>query len=485
MSPKFSVYDVYDRNGNQLILISGNCQCNKENENSGSNNNEKPLPININNLPVINRVKNKRKRKSNRHKKDSDNNQKDNNKSGLEASLSYIVTKEDLEKNQNVNLNLNQIQAFYKQQDFNISGPYNTLRFTDRNITLNEKRELLFKPIIYTRHGSCVGWCKDNANPNTNPTICLLVNNYKDIPEIKIIVDELISSKRPESAKSSFSVIVNSNAMDGYKDRFNLVQLQVLMINLLASIAYQATKNNTNNPETKLVIRGLAKVANKHSGDNNKNKKLSKEEQERENEKNKLIEEMTKKVLEHFCNNVNDNSNTLRSSLKFKNEKIRKNILKSVDNIKNNNFKASNCLDLSIKPFIESSAILSTSDPKSNLNKNADKFNTAVTSIGYIDYSKYVEYDADQNNQSEQKNKPSNSSNPLVVVSLNVNMDLDNMKSVNKNYTGPLEDKNNNKDNIQADNKTNQIESNLVVSNEETQNVQLEQEMGSSAMDFD
>lgn len=497
MTQNIKIYNLQDRDKNSFILITGaGCQCEGSNNldidnnqkvkdsSSSKENQKKILPSTI----IANNIKSKKKKnKKNKNKKNKETNKtnkiintEDRERDSTPENKKIednnaIFSRQDFESNKPLNLNLVQVSEFYSQRDLNKLGPYGLVNINDKDIKYEEdEASLIFKPIIETKHKSCVGWIKDKNKKDLNEdeSICVVIKNFKDIVEIKNVLSEITSSKKPDGIKNKFELIIAKDALKEYKEE-SLEPLKVLLINLCISVVcnpIRESNENTQDLEPKVLIRGLAKILNKsHNAKNKKNKND-------ENEINNM--NRVNDVLSIFYKNTADSYNLLASAKQFKSEKNRKTSEKAAKFINKDVFKNSNLLKVKVLPFVEATSIIRTYDPVTSNNLNANSFNNLLEAVKFIKYSNYLEF-----NESEVVKTKTQKSNPYSLVTVRLNSELDiTQNNKNNNYNGPLKGIHNSKE---------EIEKNLILnnknidSNSNTINDAKNEIMGTSEIVFD
>lgn len=426
MSSKISIYNLKDQKNNNYVLITNNCRCLSENEeeNNKVSNNSNIATI----FPIIQtKSKNKKKYKKNKLNDndfrledalDSSENIKVNNSNEIKSD---IFNKEDLEDKSSSPLSLSDVVYFYDQKDFDKNSS-DVIKIVDRDVKINDQSNLLFKSIIKTKYNSCIGWIKSEnncSNDKQDLKIAILVKDFKDLVEIINKASELISSKKPNGNKYTFDILISDNATKNYDSTSELILLKILLINLFTSAAYQLSIENLKEQfseqviKPKVEVRGASKLFNQQII---KNKNIN----------------VNNNVLSFFYKNTLDASKLFLASKKFKGEKKRNSILKTLSFLNKSFFQDNNILKLEIKPFVESFAIVRTFDPITNNNKNAEQFNKLIKELNYIYYPNYLDFsnldNLDKNNDTE--------NNPKITVRLNIKfneLDVQNKDIVDKN----------------------------------------------------
>lgn len=426
MSSKISIYNLKDQKNNNYVLITNNCRCLSENEeeNNKVSNNSNIATI----FPIIQtKSKNKKKYKKNKLNDndfrledalDSSENIKVNNSNEIKSD---IFNKEDLEDKSSSPLSLSDVVYFYDQKDFDKNSS-DVIKIVDRDVKINDQSNLLFKSIIKTKYNSCIGWIKSEnncSNDKQDLKIAILVKDFKDLVEIINKASELISSKKPNGNKYTFDILISDNATKNYDSTSELILLKILLINLFTSAAYQLSIENLKEQfseqviKPKVEVRGASKLFNQQII---KNKNIN----------------VNNNVLSFFYKNTLDASKLFLASKKFKGEKNRNSILKTLSFLNKSFFQENNILKLEIKPFVESFAIVRTFDPITNNNKNAEQFNKLIKELNYIYYPDYLDFsnldNLDKNNDTE--------NNPKITVRLNTKfneLDVQNKDIVDKN----------------------------------------------------
>lgn len=426
MSSKISIYNLKDQKNNNYVLITNNCRCLSENEeeNNKVSNNSNIATI----FPIIQtKSKNKKKYKKNKLNDndfrledalDSSENIKVNNSNEIKSD---IFNKEDLEDKSSSPLSLSDVVYFYDQKDFDKNSS-DVIKIVDRDVKINDQSNLLFKSIIKTKYNSCIGWIKSEnncSNDKQDLKIAILVKDFKDLVEIINKASELISSKKPNGNKYTFDILISDNATKNYDSTSELILLKILLINLFTSAAYQLSIENLKEQfseqviKPKVEVRGASKLFNQQII---KNKNIN----------------VNNNVLSFFYKNTLDASKLFLASKKFKGEKKRNSILKTLSFLNKPFFQENNILKLEIKPFVESFAIVRTFDPITNNNKNAEQFNKLIKELNYIYYPNYLDFsnldNLDKNNDTE--------NNPKITVRLNIKfneLDVQNKDIVDKN----------------------------------------------------
>lgn len=495
MTQNIKIYNLQDNKNNSFILITGEgCQCevtsnsDKETKDDSANKQNTTTKFLPTTSIITNSIKSKSNKKKNKRNKKNKNkninkieestnqinheNKKFNNLSQSDADK--IFSKKDLEFSKSINLTLEQVNEFYLQMDMDKLGPYVPVNIVDKDIKLDEdKDKLMFKPIIETPYKSYVGWIK-NQN-QLRHSLCAVIKDFRDIIPLHKILSELTSSKKPENTSNIFELIITQEALNPYKNEI-LEQLKILLINLITSIMFNLASESVDSTQSpKVLIRGLAKIMSKSQ--NNKKKNNTKTNNPNDKDNNYFNE--SSDIINIFFNNSNDSANLLASAKRFKSEKNRRSADKAAKFINKDFFKSSNLLKGKILPFVEATSIIRTYDPITNNNLNANNFNSLLSSVPFIQYSSYIEFDQDGNIKT-QDTKQNNIN--LVTVRLNSEFDSTDFKS-NNNYSGSLRNIFNQEEDTKNSILFNKIiDKNLEISKLENNN---SQEMGLSEISFD